>query len=171
MRTIINMRGQSVTLSFYPRGLGVAIEGDVMYDLYIPEYTEMFPDVLRWFDKVSPNSTLRGPRDEFIKALNRIQYGGDKAYIILKRQGGYEKMPPRFLAREVSLSEYSSDLLQWDGDDLSIKVNRDTLLEVIKRASEEVIITFTNDLTPFKVESSDGNYVCGMTPYTPGEKR
>ncbi len=172
VRAILKLNGDLVTLEFAERGIGFAVSSNVTYDLYIPEYAHLFPDVLRFLD-ILDRSSITGNKKDFLIATEAVRFSGDELVITLNRLGGYEEQPVRFSAREKRYSECQAKGLSWEGEDIKIRTNRLSLLKAIQNASpdSEIKITMTNDLLPFRVENIDGQYICGIPVYSPGERR
>lgn len=171
VNTVLKLTGADMlSLQFYDRGIGFLLSGKIAYDLYVPEYTNMFPDVFRWVD-IPRNSTVSGPREAFLEAIEAVQFCGECVHLQLFRQNGYTQVPPLLYGRlETGQAQQFPIAAQWEGDPIDIKINRATLMRAVEQAGPEVTLYFTNDLTPYVVQSDNGAYVCGLTPYAPERK-
>jgi hypothetical protein len=177
VNAIRGIKGDMVSLQVYEQGIGFNITGDILCDFrfskyVIPEDKSQFPDVASWLDGMLPRQQITGSTDELLEALDAIKYAGDEMLIKLHHKSGYVKQLPRFSTKDESVgrrSEYHVNM-DWAGDDISIKVDRTALYRAVQNAGDKVVITFTNETAPFRVQSVDGSYVCGIPRFSPQEK-
>jgi hypothetical protein len=166
---VTEAEGDLATLSFYKNAIGISVSGELMIDVYLPEYANSFPDyreVLRrdW------KTFLRGPRDEFMAMVEGSALSNELSIIMGFRD--YEKQPARFFLKDPSgCSVEHISKLKWSGEDLKIKVNRMSFRNAVKNAEGQIIVGFNNEKSPFSVSSETGDYVCYLMPYSPAEKR
>ncbi len=166
---VTEVEGDLATLSFYKNAIGISVSGEVMIDIYLPEYTHSFPDYKEVLRK-DWKTFLRGSKEEFMAMLEGPAISNELS--ISMGFKGYEKQPARFCLREpsgCSVEHFSN--LQWSGEDLKIKVNRMSFKNAVKNADGQVIVGFSNDKSPLSVSSETGEYVCYLMPYSPAEKR
>lgn len=166
---VTEVEGDLATLSFYRNAIGISVSGELMIDIYLPEYTHSFPDYKEVLRK-DWKTFLRGPREEFMAMLDGPAISNELSIIMGFK--GYEKQPARFCLKEpfgCSVEHISN--LQWSGEDLKIKVNRMSFKNAVKNADGQVIVGFNNEKSPLSVSSETGDYVCYLMPYSPAERR
>lgn len=166
---VTEVEGDLATLSFYKNAIGISVSGEIMIDIYLPEYTHSFPDYKEVLRK-DWKTFLRGSKEEFMAMLEGPAISNELSIIMGFK--GYEKQPSRFVLREPfgCCIEHISNL-EWSGEDLKIKVNRMSFKNAVKNAEGQVIVGFNNDKSPLSVSSETGDYVCYIMPYSPAERR
>lgn len=166
---VTELEGDLATLSFYKNAIGISVSGELMIDIYLPEYTHSFPDYKEVLRK-DWKTFLRGAKEEFMAMLEGPVISNELSIIMGFR--GYEKQPARFVLREpfgCCIEQTSS--LDWSGEELKIKVNRMSFKNAVKNAEGQIIVGFNNDKSALSVSSETGDYVCYIMPYSPAERR
>lgn len=167
--------GDMITLSFFEQAIGFSIsDADMHCDIYIPEST-MFLHKFEEILAVEGKTTLTGEKSVFQSVLSSMRkVNSYELEIRMDYDSDYIKRQPRFYVREPegSSAECYAAGLDWQGEELKVKVNSKTLSDAIDRAEDgPVVISFTNDRSPYSLEDKTGRYKVILSSYSPAERR
>ena len=140
-----------------------------MCDVYIPEFAVSFP---RYSDimGVQGNTFIYGDREKLLTYISALRKVSNEIILHL-RFDNYVKQHARMQARDDEGSRCSIQTdLDWDGDEIKIKLNARTIEGAIENAKGKVTVAFTNDRGPLSVTGEGNDYISVMLPYSPAEK-
>ena len=169
MYIINKMEGDMVALTFYRNAIGFSTSGEIMCDVYIPEFAVSFP---RYSDimGVQGNTFIYGDREKLLTYISALRKVSNEIILHL-RFDNYVKQHARMQARDDEGSRCSIQTdLDWDGDEIKIKLNARTIEGAIENARGKVTVAFTNDRGPLSVTGEGDDYISVMLPYSPAEK-
>ena len=169
LEVISKLDGHMTTLTLFDRGVMLSVEGEIMFEIYIPERRGNFPsyeDIL----KIQANTTMRCSRDELLSVLADMSLHSNEVSIAFTFTS-YAKQPPRFRARDPHGAHMERFTGQWEGRDLKVKVNAEVIERAVENISGIVTFRFSNDEGPFSITSEDDNFVSVLLPYSCAEKK
>ena len=168
---LTEFEGDLMTISFYKKAIGFSVSGEMMIDLYLPEYAESFPD---YRSVISNNwrTFLRGKKEDFISVIDGPALSSELT-VTMGFKHGYEKEPPKFFIKDPfgCSIRHEHSLLQWSGDELIVKVNRLSFKNAVRNTEGMVVVSFNNNKSIYSVSCDGADYRCYLMPYSPAEKR
>lgn len=164
------LSGDLCTLTIYRSGVAVTVDGEVMFDIYVPEHSCKFPNVDESLDH-AVNTTMKCDRDELYSVLRDTRAVSDKVNINLGYHG-YVKQFPKFTSRDDNNAQAKRTLkkAEWDGEELRLQVNARVLMQAIEHLEGEVELRFLGHNGPYSVCSGD-EFVALLLPYAAGERK
>lgn len=170
LRRIKNCKDCMLTVTFFEKGVSFFVQGDILCLFYVPEFNGVFPPYQNYiYDK--GKTFLKGSHEDFLKAVSDMKDISDMLVITLTSNLYGVRQPARFYtSNNFGFFHECFPPLQWEGEDIKIKVNAKTLCRALKQAQGGVTVHFINDMTMIYVSDETGNFISAMTPFAPGEK-
>lgn len=163
--------GGKTTLTFYNgggnieanRGIGIQVEGDITFHVYIPERSGSF---VSYEGALSPsmNSTLVVKQPDMMSVIADMRLHSDEMEICLAYES-YVKRAPRFKARDAEGAHMARYTGTWEGNDIKLKVNARVIEQAIENISGEVTFGFSNHQGAYSIRAADGRYMAILKPY------
>ena len=164
---ISRLDGDMATLTIYASGMGISVEGEIMFDVYIPQRAGKFPaykDLLGF----QPKTMMICSQDELVSVLEDMKRISEEVAISFA-VSNFAKQPPRFRAHDdknaAAIRALKSD---WEGEELKIKVNARMLALAIENLSGPISFGFSNFMAPFSVRSGE-EFVAILSVYSSAE--